>query len=326
MDHKKRKIVFKIAITFILLVYLHFTVNYTYIFEALGRIKITLYALATCIAILTSMIIGTKYYYLIKNSVIHQNYLNMIKINLISRFYGMILPTSLGRGVARWYKVTQNKQGRLFFFESTIIERMTQYLTLLFLGLFSFFIGSSNSEIVEIRSNPWVMASVFFFVSINVAGILFFFNPAFNQFVKTILRKFLSLFINQQKLAEIFDKYTIAKRPLSLLLTLFLLSLIWQIAFICRMYLLFQALSIPLHLYDVAWMSCLVLLLQMIPITFAGLGLREGAYAYLVTIFDINAEYGVIIGLLFFTQMLFIGVIGWWLEVSGSSSRQMAQQ
>lgn len=238
----------------------------------------------------------------------------------------MILPTSLGRGVARWYKVTQNKQGRLFFFESTIIERMTQYLTLLLLGLFSFFIGSSSQEIVEIRSNPYVITSIFFFVSINIAGILFFFNPSFNRLAKSFLKKILAIFINQQKIREFFDKYKIERRSLSLLLTLFLLSLIWQIAFIGRMYLLFQALSIPLHLFDVAWMSCLVLLLQMIPVTFAGLGLREGAYAYLVTIFNVNPENGVLLGLLFFTQMLFIGVIGWWLEVSGRPSGQSAQK
>jgi uncharacterized protein (TIRG00374 family) len=167
---------------------------------------------------------------------------------------------------------------------------------------------------------------IFIFVALNVIGILFFFNPTFNGFVTAILKKILSLFINRQKISEFFDKYKIERRSLSLLLTLFVLSLIWQIAFICRMYLLFQALSIQLPLFDVAWMGCLVLLLQMIPVTFAGLGLREGAYAYLVSIFNVNPENGVLIGLLFFTQMLFIGVIGWCLEVSERTSKQLVQK
>jgi uncharacterized protein (TIRG00374 family) len=326
MTRENKKIFLKLLITALLILYLSFSVDYAYILEALRQMKVKMYIISTFLAFLTTIIISSKYFFSIKNTIIEQKYFTMIKINLISRFYGMLFPTSLGKGIARWYKVTQNKQGRLFFFEATIIERMTQNSTLILFGLLSFFIWSSSMEIIEIRSNPYVLFILITFVSLNLAGIIFFFNPPFNQIIKTVAKKILSFFINQQKISKFFDKYTIERRSLSLLITLFILSIIWQAVFICRVYLLFQALLIPLHLFDVAWMSCLVLLLQMIPVTFAGIGLREGAYAYLVTIFNVNPEKGALIGILFFSQMLFIGLIGWFLEISEPPTKQIVQK
>jgi uncharacterized protein (TIRG00374 family) len=326
MIKENKKIFLKLFITALFILYLSFSVDYAYIFEALKQMKVKMFLTSTALAFITTILISSKYFFSIKNTIIEQKYFTMIKINLISRFYGMLFPTSLGRGIARWYKVTQNKQGRLFFVEATIIERMTQNSTLLLFGLMSFFIWSSSMEIVEIRSNPYVLFIIVSFVSLNLAGIIFFFNPKFNYIVKTVVKKVLSFFINQQKILSFFDKYKIERRSLSLLATLFMLSIIWQVTFICRMYLLFQALSVPLHLFDVAWMSCLVLLLQMIPITFAGLGLREGAYAYLVTIFNVNPEKGALIGILFFSQLLFIGLIGWVLEVTEHPSKKIIEK
>ena len=51
-------------------------------------------------------------------------------------------------------------------------------------------------------------------------------------------------------------------------------------------------------------MGSLVLLLQTLPLSLAGIGLREGAYAYLFRLYKLPPENGVLIGVLFFSQML----------------------
>ena len=57
-------------------------------------------------------------------------------------------------------------------------------------------------------------------------------------------------------------------------------------------------------------MGSLVLLLQMLPLSFAGIGIREGAYAYLFSLYGLAPEAGVLIGLLFFSQMLILAGLG----------------
>ena len=68
--------------------------------------------------------------------------------------------------------------------------------------------------------------------------------------------------------------------------------------------------GLPLNLIDIVWMGSLVLMLQTLPISFAGIGLREGAYAYLFMLYDLPPEKGVLIGLLFLSQMLIMAFVG----------------
>ena len=63
-------------------------------------------------------------------------------------------------------------------------------------------------------------------------------------------------------------------------------------------------------------MGSLVLLLQTLPISFAGIGLREGAYAYLFTMYGLPPEEGVLIGILFFSQILIVAFMGGVLELA----------
>ena len=88
------------------------------------------------------------------------------------------------------------------------------------------------------------------------------------------------------------------------------LSLVWQIFYISRLLMLIQAAALPLNIVDILWMGSLVLMLQTLPISFAGIGLREGAYAYLFTLYDLPPEKGVLIGILFFSQMLIMAFVG----------------
>jgi uncharacterized membrane protein YbhN (UPF0104 family) len=88
------------------------------------------------------------------------------------------------------------------------------------------------------------------------------------------------------------------------------LSLAGHIFFLCRLFALVKSADLPLSFLDVSWMGSLVLLLQVLPISFAGIGMREGGYAYLFTAFKLPPEKGVLIGILLFSQMLIIAIIG----------------
>jgi hypothetical protein len=92
------------------------------------------------------------------------------------------------------------------------------------------------------------------------------------------------------------------------------LSIGWHIFFLVRTYLLFLSLSLPLGFMDVAWMSSLAFLLQILPVSLAGLGVREGAFAYMFTKIGLPPEQGVAVGLLFFSQFLLLAAIGGVLE------------
>jgi len=71
---------------------------------------------------------------------------------------------------------------------------------------------------------------------------------------------------------------------------------------------------------DVTWMCSLSLLIQLIPISFAGIGVREGTYGYLLSKFSLPLEKGVLVGVLSLSQLLLLSIIGGVLEFWGIDS------
>lgn len=313
MFRKNLKLFLRGAISLLLLGYLTLFVNWPDILEALRELRTDLYILSTLSGLVTTLFVAAKYYLLIQNSSISRSFFSMVKINFISRFYGMFLPSAVGRIAVRWYKITRNRQGRVFFLSVTIVERLTFLATVLFFGLAFLFIISSNPEILRMRSQIWPLAVIIMFLAI--AAISLFFHPKFRFLLKSFLERLLPPRLKGEELFRFLDDFAIEKRATSLLTGVLGLSVLWYFVFLWRMYFLFQALSLPLQFFDIAWMSSLVLLLQMIPISFAGLGIREGAYSYLVTIFNLPPEKGASIGILFFSQMLLLSLIGWVFEM-----------
>ena len=80
-------------------------------------------------------------------------------------------------------------------------------------------------------------------------------------------------------------------------------------------------LGTQMSLLQVAWVSSLVFLLQALPISIAGLGVREGAYVYILSLYGFSTDLGFALGLLFFTHMLVFAAIGGILNVTEALSQ-----
>jgi uncharacterized membrane protein YbhN (UPF0104 family) len=304
----KIKLFVRIVLSSLLIGILSTKVDWMIIFQAIKSVDIYLYAVSTLFALFSSLFVAWKYYLLIKDTSISHSIPSLIKINLISRFYALFMPTSIGREAVRWFKVTHNQKGRALFLASTIFERLTFLFILLIFGLVPLFFYSSNSEIVALRMriSPIVLISlIFIFFCIT-----YFMFQAIRSFLNSIINNIFSSRIKYIDIGLFLKNFALKKASTSLYAHILLLCIIWQIIFISRLFILIKAAELPLGFIDVAWMASLVLVLQVLPISFAGIGIREGGYAYLFTMFNLPQEKGVLIGILFFSQMLIMAGIG----------------
>ena len=308
MDKRKLKISLKIIISCIFAGYLIFKVDLLLLFKAIGSTDVRLYLISSLLAVFSSIIVALKYYYLIRGSLIEHSLAALVKINFMTRFYALFLPSAVGREAIRWIKVTYNQKDKAFFLASIIFERLTFIFVLLLCGLIPLFFYKSNPEIVHLRMKILPAGAIGLGV-VSILILFYIFQPIrslINPLLVTVLQK-------MQKIIDVdahFEKDSFKSMNSKLFFYMVGLSLIWQIFFICRLLILIRATSVPLSFMDITWIGSLVLLLQTIPISFAGIGLREGAYAYLFVLFNLPPEKGVLIGLLFFTQMLIIAFVG----------------
>jgi uncharacterized membrane protein YbhN (UPF0104 family) len=278
----------------------------------MASIDAGLYVLSTFLAVFSGIIVAGKYYFLIKGSAINHSLASLVKINFVARFYALFLPSAVGREVVRWIKVTRNKKGKAQFLASIVFERLTFLFVLLFCGMIPLFFYKSNPAIEILRMRVLPIAAVG--TCLVSVFILLYIFPPIRDLIKSLTYSTLQRIRLKLNVDSYFENHNLKKMNANIFASILGLSIIWQIFFICRLLVLIKAASVPLGFMDITWIGSLVLLLQTIPISFAGIGLREGAYAYLFTLFNLPPEKGVLIGILFFSQMLIIAFVGGILE------------
>lgn len=311
------KIVIKGGLSGLFVGYLLFKVDLSEITVALKTIDMSFYLLSTLIALLSSFFIAAKYYLLIKNSPIRHSMMSLVKINFISRFYALFLPSAVGREITRWIKVTRHQKDRLGFVAPIIFERLTFLLVLLLCGSLPLLTYGSAAGIAALRARllPLVAAAL-----VLIAALLsLYVSFGVRSLAKSICSRLPAPHSVKLKLMSFVESFALNKMRKTYYAGVIGLSLIWQIFFIARLFTLIIAAALPLNLMDIVWMGSLVLLLQTLPISFAGIGLREGAYAFLFSLYGLPPENGVLIGLLFFSQMLIMAFIGALFELTGTT-------
>jgi len=312
MDKRYLKVILKIVISCLFIGYLFFKVDISALAATMGNIDVGLYMISTLLAVSSGIIVAAKYYFLIKGSAINHSLASLVKINFIARFYALFLPSAIGREVVRWIKVTRNKNGKAQFLASIVFERLTFLFVLLFCGMIPLFFYKSNPEIEILRMRLLPIAAIG--ICLVTVFILFYIFSPIRDLIKSLAHSTLQKIRPQLDVDAYFENHNLKKMNTNMFTSILGLSLLWQVFFICRLLVLIKAASVPLGFMDVTWIGSLVLLLQTIPISFAGIGLREGAYAYLFTLFNLPPEKGVLIGILFFSQMLIIAFVGGILE------------
>lgn len=314
MVNKRLKAIIRLGISCLFAGYLALKVDWTLILRALNQVDPYLYIASTLLTVLSIFILACKYHLLIRGTSINRSVLSLVKINLISRFYALLLPSAIGPEAVRWYKITGNKKGRAFFLASTIFERLTFLLILHLFGLIPLYFYSSHPEISTLRSQ--ILPAVSVSLGLLCIGTAYFVVPVTQSFFNSIIDRTVGTRWKSQAIDSFRQNFSLHNPTASLYSHIFSLSLVWQMFFLCRLFVLFKATGLPLTLLDVAWIGSLVLLLQVIPVSFAGLGVREGAYAYLFTVLGLPPEMGVLVGILFFTQMLIFAGFGGLLELT----------
>ncbi len=233
---------------------------------------------------------------------------SLVKINFITRFYALFLPSAIGREVVRWIKVTRNQNGKALFLALIVYERLTFILVLLLCGVIPLFFYKSNAEIMNLKMRI-LPAAILGLSFISIFLLFFIFQPV-RDFVISLTHRTLKGVWTKLDVGAYFENDRLVNVPPHTIIFLLGLSIVWQIVFIGRLLVLIKAVPLPLNYIDIAWIGSLVLLLQTMPISFAGIGLRESAYAYLLSFFNLPPEKGVLIGILFFSQMLIIAFAG----------------
>ncbi len=304
----KSKFALKIGITLLLLGYVGFSADRARLKTTIYSIKFIPFIGSYIILLLCSFPLALRLRTLLKPTVLQFSLKRLIQIQFISQFYSLMLPAGVGMAVVRWYKITENKVGRRVFIVITLIERVMLTLSLLLCtGIPLFFIRDESIRSLRSSALPVIFILIFFcFIFFSI----FLNRFVYNRFSKAM--QWMQSFFNfglAGKITGIYEDCGLYIDNRALLIKAFFFNLLYTGMMFVRFYLVFFALGLALHPLTILWVSMLVLLVISLPLSIGGIGVRETGFAWLLVLYGVEPEKGMILGGMISIQMLLnIGV------------------
>jgi uncharacterized protein (TIRG00374 family) len=235
--------------------------------------------------------------------------LEILQINLATRFYGLFLPGGNLAGIAiRFYKLTDGRKHYLGTAVALLYDRIVATVTMCALG--------AAFWLVERPGESWqAVAAILVAMLGMVIVLLILFSPSPGPIVsglRGVVSKVGGVRLNT--LRDAFrESRTLSGRQT---FTIYTLSFIAHLLGVVSCYLLSLSLGLELSFVTIGWVRTAIILATMIPVSVAGLGLREGAAMLLLTTYPgvENEDALAFSFLIFIVTVLLVGLAGGLIE------------
>ena len=233
--------------------------------------------------------------------------------NLVSIFYSFVLPGGkITSDVVRAYQVARDHNGlkseKHQLFLLTFIDRGLGVLSLMFFVSFYFILG--HPAIYAFGENTALVGIIL------IAGTIFGLGLIFTGYFDGVLKFFLKIPLRSwQKLIQLlYDSLRARAHGRRKLFESFALSLGSVFMGGLSAYFISTALGIDANYWTMTFFYSLAVILIVIPVTVAGIGLREGGFAYLLVQIGTAPEKALASSLLSLAVLMTMAVAGGLVE------------
>lgn len=284
--------IIKLAFTAGIFICLYYSldINFTAIYKQIVDIKFLFIALLLPLFILP-LISTNRWKLFLKEVGVEESICHLWKINWISLFQGIILPSTQGQDFFRIYHIEKlHPQSRGKSGSTVLIERVMGLILLCIIGVIT-------SLIIEIPNKKEVVVIILSITLCVICIIWALLNKRIYMYFSQIQSK-------NRWITSILDYIkhfheTIVYFPYKkIMVSTILLILCFQISTILSVYLLFRAYGVNLSLATHLAIYPIISILSMLPITISGLGVREGLFVAFYASLGVQTDVAVSVSLM----------------------------
>lgn len=224
----------------------------------------------------------------------------ILEVNFVTRFYGLIVPGELTAGALRWLRLAQIENRKAEILASILFSRMLHLAGLGFLGLIFF---------AADRQHAGVTSSVALLLLLGTLSLTVF-MLRFGSRSSVHPRQGAGGL--HRLVAAVKSFRDLSRRERARLIGL---SLAENLAATVLVYLLALSVHVSVPFVVLGWIRAAVQLLVLLPISISGLGVREGSLLLALEPYGISGAHAVALSFLLFGVGLFTGLIGGFLEL-----------
>lgn len=302
---------FKIGVTIGLLYYIFGIIPFAEVIKSISLARLWYVVIALLAAILTTFFSACRLKILTDIQGMSLSILQIAEINLITRFYGLLLPGYLAGGVIRWHKLSQVEKKKTEAFAAIAFSRLNFMIVLVILGIAFLTLDMSFApRRVTSFSLLALLISlcVVYLIGFNpkVFPLLDWLNQGKFDFIPMPLHDKLS------KLFVVTSQYhSLSQRSWCFITGL---SFLENMLGVITVYLLAISLNIDITFINIGWIRSVINLVTTLPISFSGIGVREGGFVVLLKPYGVAGSEAVALSFLILASVVFVGGIGGVIE------------
>lgn len=240
----------------------------------------------------------------------------LVELNLISLFYGTILPGQIAGEAVKTARLVRGQTGRSDLAASVAVDKIVGLVGLLLVGLGALAVAEDVAS--HTRAAAAVLLASTLTCAVGVICIASWLGSRQKGTVAlshSLRRRVVQLFVS---LNEAIHRYATSYGRLSIGVAQ---SVVVQIILTLEVLVLARAIDLSLSIIDATWVFAVVGIVQLLPITFAGLGTREGAFLFLFGGLGVSNTDAVTLSMLVLLATTVCGVVGGILELKPRTAR-----
>jgi len=239
--------------------------------------------------------------------------LGLCEISAIASFYSLFLPGDLAGGGVRWYHMSKPSGQGAQAFAALLFERLIDTLILVLFGLI-FWVWDDPPF-----GAPLLDISLF----VILGGLVFAMAAVLSPRTSKLSEKAIALipftrvrkFMSEKTRKVLVSVQTFRGLSNSAMAGLVVLSVLRHLLSILIILCFAQALAIAVGFSTIGWIRSFMNIITMLPIAFAGLGVREASFSLLLEPYGVAAASAIALSLFTFFTHVFLAVIGGLLQL-----------
>jgi len=302
-----KKLLIRITISAILIFLLLSQTDTDQLLSTLRIVNIPMLLFALFIYILSAILNSFRWYLLIKASNMEFSFPRILSLNFTGLFFSIFLPGRTGGDIARAYYIAKSSDDRVKAISTIIIWRIMGIIALTIIALMASF---ASFTFIEDKS---IIVAIFLIVLL-IYTMLYLVN---NRKLMKFLFEKLSVLLNkistnnlESKFETLYNAVHSYQKRQKLLLVNIVIGAVVHLLIISCWYIISQSLDIEISYIYFLLLIPIISLLNTIPISLNGVGVREGAAILLFGNAGLELSQSLSMGLLFSAISLALGLIG----------------
>jgi glycosyltransferase 2 family protein len=299
----KRSLLTKITISFFLVILVLGNFNCSDLVDLLKLLDLKFFILISILNIATVYLNSIKLHIFFRNTTV----LKIFNYSIVSYLFAFFLPGQVGQEGYKIYALGNSR-----FIETIkssayiILDKYIGFTAMLALGILGFFASQDGSALI-----PLVILIVF--CCLFLVSILLIFGGGGISFFRALRNKLLNFRVMRLVLAAIILYMQQTRRLCQnkkIIIINFLYSIASQLVSISIPYYISIQLGLEITFLDWCWLSCILTIALFLPLSVAGIGVRELTLIGLLSVKNVSISSSVTISLLLGFLYLELAIIG----------------